>query len=77
MLLDLDNPRKVIARTKVPVMEPVKYYEKVGLVINNMVFPTANLIHNGEIYIYYGCCDTSISLATVSVNEMMDYILNN
>jgi predicted GH43/DUF377 family glycosyl hydrolase len=77
MLLDLDNPRKVIARTKVPVMEPEKYYEKVGLVINNTVFPTANLIHNGEIYIYYGCCDTSISLATVPVNDLLDYILNN
>ena len=75
MLLDLNDPRKVIARTKSPVMEPQEYYEKHGLVINNTIFPTANLIHNGEIYIYYGCCDTSIALAAVSLNEMLENIL--
>ncbi|MCL2085222.1 MAG: glycosidase [Oscillospiraceae bacterium] len=76
MLLDLNDPRKVIARTRRPIMEPEYYYEKTGLVINNTVFPTANLIHNGEIYIYYGCCDTSISLATVPVDEMLRHVLN-
>ena len=76
MLLDLRDPRKVIARTRRPIMEPEFYYEKVGLVITNTVFPTASLIHNGEIYIYYGCCDTSISLATVPVDGMLRHVLN-
>jgi len=71
MLLDADDPRKVVARTRSPIMEPEKYYERVGLVINNTVFPTANLIHDGLLYIYYGCCDTSISLATVPLEEML------
>lgn len=77
MLLDINDPRKVVARTKLPVMEPETYYEKHGLVINNTVFPTANLIHDGLIYIYYGCCDTCISLATVPVADMLDHLLNN
>jgi predicted GH43/DUF377 family glycosyl hydrolase len=75
MLLDLNDPRKVIARTKTPIMEPETYYEKHGLVINNTVFPTANLIYGGEIYIYYGCCDTCISLVTVPLDEMLNHIL--
>ena len=75
LLLDLDNPRKVIARTKNPIMQPQEYYEKFGLVINNTVFPTANLIHNGEIYIYYGCCDTCIALAAVPLEEMLEHVL--
>ena len=74
MLLDLDDPRKVIARTRKPILEPEYYYERFGLVINNVVFPTANLIHNDEIYIYYGCCDTSIALATVPVDEMLRHL---
>jgi len=74
MLLDLDDPRRVIARTRKPILEPEYYYERFGLVINNVVFPTANLIHNGEIYIYYGCCDTSIALATVPVDEMLRHL---
>jgi predicted GH43/DUF377 family glycosyl hydrolase len=76
MMLDLYDPRKVIARTKSPIMEPEFYYERFGLVINNTVFPTANLIHGGYIYIYYGCCDTSISLATVPLDEMVKHTMS-
>ncbi|MCL6456908.1 MAG: glycosidase [Gorillibacterium sp.] len=71
MLLDLENPAKVIARTTDPIMEPKEYYEKFGLVIPNVVFPTANIIKNDLIYIYYGCCDTSIGLATIPVAELL------
>lgn len=74
MLLDLNDPRKVIARTRRPIIEPEFHYEKFGLVINNTVFPTANLIYNGEIFIYYGCCDTCISLATVPVDDMLKHL---
>ncbi len=76
MLLDLKDPRKVIARTKKPIMEPETYYERFGLVINNTVFPTANLIKDGLIYIYYGCCDTCIALATVPADDLINHILN-
>jgi beta-1,2-mannobiose phosphorylase / 1,2-beta-oligomannan phosphorylase len=75
LLLDLDNPQKVIARTKDFIMEPQEYYEKFGLVLPNVVFPTANLIINDLLYIYYGCCDTCISLATVPLQELLDHIL--
>ena len=75
MLLDLENPRKVIARTKNPIMEPETYYERFGLVINNTVFPTATVLHEGLIYVYYGCCDTCISLATIPVDEMIRRVL--
>ena len=76
LLLDLDNPRKAIARTKKPIMEPTMHYERFGLIINNTIFPTANLIHDGIIYIYYGCCDTCIALATVPLAEMLDAVFN-
>ncbi len=75
MLLDRNDPRKVIARTKKYIMEPEEYYEKSGLVLPNVIFPTANLIVNDLVYIYYGCCDTCISLATVPLQELLDYLL--
>jgi len=74
LLLNLGDPTKVIARTPKPIMEPEFYYEKFGLVINNTIFPTANLIYNDDIYIYYGCCDTSISLATVPLIDMLNHM---
>ena len=65
MLLDLDDPRKVIARCPDFLMEPKAYYERFGLYIPNVIFPTGNVVVGGTIYLYYGCCDTAIGLATV------------
>jgi predicted GH43/DUF377 family glycosyl hydrolase len=75
MLLDPNNPAKVIARTKKFIMEPEEYYERFGLVIPNVVFPTANVLKDGLVYIYYGCCDTCISLATVPVETLVAHVL--
>lgn len=74
MLLDLDDPSKVIGRAKNFVMEPETYYERHGLVIPNTIFPTSALYKDGEVYLYYGCCDTCISLAKVSLEEIMQVI---
>ena len=75
MLLDLENPERVIARTRNFIMEPEEYYEKFGLFIPNVVFPTANVVKDGLLYIYYGCCDTSIGLATVPVDELLKHVM--
>ena len=40
-ILDLDNPLKVLARTKEPILQPEELYERIGDV-NNVVFPTGD-----------------------------------
>ncbi|MFA6404200.1 MAG: glycosidase [Salinivirgaceae bacterium] len=77
MLLDLENPLKVIARTSKFIMEPEEYYEKFGLIIPNVVFPTSIVEKEGIAYIYYGCCDSSIGLATVPLKDLVEHILAN
>ncbi|AZS14201.1 glycosidase [Paenibacillus lutimineralis] len=76
MLLDLENPEKVIARTRNFIMEPETYYEKFGFQIPNVVFPTGNVVKDDLLYIYYGVTDTAIALATVPLDELVDHILN-
>jgi predicted GH43/DUF377 family glycosyl hydrolase len=75
MLLDLEDPTKVIARSPDYILEPEEYYERVGLIIPNVVFPSANVIKDGTVYVYYGCCDTCISLATAPLSDLLDYVL--
>jgi len=75
MLLDKDNPAKVIARSPEFIMEPEEYYEKVGLIIPNVIFPTANVVKDGLLYIYYGCADTCIGAATVPLADILEYVL--
>ncbi len=74
MLLDLEDPRRVIARAPDFIMEPEAYYEKFGLFIPNVIFPTGTVVKDGLLWIYYGCCDTAISLATVPLDELVDHI---
>jgi len=76
MLLDLDDPTKVIARMKSPLLEPEEYYERCGLYIPNVVFPTGNAIVDGVLHVYYGVCDTAIALATVPVDALLNELLN-
>ncbi len=75
MLLDLADPRRVVARAPDFIMEPEAYYEKFGLFIPNVIFPTGAVVKDGLLWIYYGCCDTAIGLATVPLEELVEYIL--
>ncbi|MGF1484988.1 MAG: glycosidase [Opitutales bacterium] len=81
VLLDLENPFKVLARAHKPLLEPVEYYERVGAYIPNVVFPTSALLRDEDftgqtaggpcIWLYYGCCDTCIGLACASLEVVL------
>ena len=75
LMLDLENPRKVIKRYPFPVMEPEEYYERFGLYIPNVIFPTANIVKDGLVYLYYGVCDTAIALATCPLKDLVDLVM--
>lgn len=74
-LLDLNDPRKILARTKHYIMEPETDYEKSGI-YNGCVFPTGNVVKDGILYIYYGCADVYVSVATVNFAELLDDLKN-
>ncbi len=73
-LLDLEQPWKVLYRTKDYIMAPDTEYERVGDV-PNVVFPCAALTdaETGRIAIYYGCADTVTGLAFTSVDALVRY----
>lgn len=76
VLLDLDNPAKVIARTKEPILQPEVAYERIGDV-NNVVFPTGACIINGKLYVYYGGADKVCCLAIVKLDDLLQNLLLN
>ena len=75
MLLDLRDPRRVVARCPDFIMEPEAYYEKFGLYIPCVIFPTAGVVKDGLLHIYYGVCDTAIALATVPLEDLIAHVL--
>lgn len=77
-LLDLDDPSKVLYRSKKYLLTPEETYEMVG-VVPNVVFPCGALCDSdtGKIAIYYGGADTCINVAFGYVDEIIDFIIQN
>lgn len=77
MMLDLDDPSKVIARTPEPIMEPEEDYEWNGLYPHGVVFPTANVVMNDVLYVYYGAADQTIGVATAKFSALVSYVMSH
>jgi len=77
-LLDLENPWKVIHRTRPYLLHPRELYENVGDV-PNVTFPCAALVDEptGRMAIYYGGADTVTCLAYANIQELVDFIKQN
>ncbi len=72
VLLDLDNPAKVIARSEDSILSPREDYERIGDV-GNVVFPCGAILEDdGEIKVYYGAADTCICVATTNFRNLID-----
>jgi predicted GH43/DUF377 family glycosyl hydrolase len=74
VLLDLNDPRKIIARTDKPLLVPQEKYEKYGKV-PNIVFPTGALVKDGILSIYYGAADNTCAVATCKLNTLLENML--
>jgi len=72
MLLDLENPYKVIGMSKEPLIAPEVSYETEEGFRNNVIFPGGMIAEdNGEVKIYYGAADTVECLATAHVDDLL------
>lgn len=78
VLLDLNEPSKILYRTKPYLLSPQKTYECVGDV-PNVCFPCAALTDaaTGRIAIYYGCADTVTGLCFTTADEVIAYMKEN
>src|SRR5438093_13720315 len=68
-LLDRDDPTKVLARLREPLLKPSET-EREGYV-PNVVYSCGALIHRDELILPYAMSDYATNFATVSVNELL------
>ncbi|MDD4415408.1 MAG: glycoside hydrolase family 130 protein [Proteiniphilum sp.] len=71
LLLDLNDPSKVLARSVEPIMEPVAGYEKNGF-FGNVIFTNGHYVENDTIKIFYGASDEVICGAEFSIREILN-----
>lgn len=70
ILLDLNNPSKVLARSEHPIMEPIAEYEQTGF-FGNVVFTNGHIVDGDQVHLYYGASDEHVCLATFSITEIL------
>jgi beta-1,4-mannooligosaccharide/beta-1,4-mannosyl-N-acetylglucosamine phosphorylase len=75
VLLDLDEPWRILARGRDYLLSPQVPYEQIGDV-PNVVFPCAALVDHAadRLTIYYGGADTVVCLAHGHLSEVVDFI---
>ena len=70
MLLDLDDPTKVLARAKEPVLEPSEVYENSGFK-SGVVYASGAVVKDGRLFVYYGGADSYVCAAYADLEEFL------
>jgi predicted GH43/DUF377 family glycosyl hydrolase len=77
VLLDLQDPARLLRRSPDWIFTPTTPYERIGD-LPNVVFPTG-LVHDratDELRLYYGAADSTIAVATARLADLLEYILS-
>jgi predicted GH43/DUF377 family glycosyl hydrolase len=69
LLLDRDDPRRVIGRLREPLLEPEEN-EREGYV-PNVLYTCGAVIHAGRLVMPYGYADSGIRIALVSLDDLL------
>lgn len=70
MLLDLNNPTKVIRRSAEPVLEPEEDYENSGLKAG-VVYVSGAVVRNSKLLVYYGASDSYVGVAHAPLEKFL------
>lgn len=71
LLLDIDDPTKVLARSQKPILKPEADYELEGF-FGNTVFSCGCLEEKGKVIIYYGAADKYTACAEMPLKDCFD-----
>lgn len=69
MLLDKNQPDKVLMRSKEPLLKPTEPYELDGF-MEGVVFTCGHLLDGEDVLLYYGVCDESIAVSRISMKDI-------
>lgn len=72
VLVDKEDPQKILGRTKKPILEATEAWEKNGVVDGKIVFPTGNVVWDGFYHIFYGAGDKFVGHVTIPEKRLLD-----
>ncbi len=71
MMLDLNNPTKVLYRCNMPIISPDMHYENEGHKAG-VVYPCGAVVKDNNLFVYYGGADTVTCAASANLNTFLN-----
>lgn len=71
MLLDRDDPSRIIGHATEPIMTPSADFEQQGF-LPRVVFPTGAVLRGDRLLVYYGAADDKVAVTEFSLQELLD-----
>jgi predicted GH43/DUF377 family glycosyl hydrolase len=73
LLLDLEQPERVVGFSPQPVMVAEREFERSGF-LPDIVFPTGLVRRDDHLWVYYGAADTATGVAQYALQELSESI---
>jgi len=73
MILDLNNPEKILYKTKEPVLQPDKKYEHNGFK-PGIIYVSGAVVKDDKLLVYYGAADSYIGVAYANLEKFLKQI---
>ncbi len=70
ILLDLQDPKQILARSEDPIMEPDELYEQNGF-FGEVVFTNGHVQFGDQLWMYYGASDSVVCGAHLSIKSIL------
>ncbi len=70
MVLDKDDPTKVLYRANNPIVSPDVHYENDGFKAG-VVYPCGAVVKDNNLFVYYGGADTVVCAASQDLDEFL------
>jgi predicted GH43/DUF377 family glycosyl hydrolase len=71
IILDRDNPEKILYRCEESFLEPEMEYERIGW-IPNVVFSCGSVLTENNLMVSYGCADAVIGVSSFTIDEIIN-----
>ncbi len=71
VILDINDPTRILFRSAYPILEPEEYYENNGFKWG-VVYSCGAVVKNGTLFVYYGGADKVVGVATIKLAELLE-----
>jgi predicted GH43/DUF377 family glycosyl hydrolase len=73
MILDLNDPTKILYRSFHPILSPDMHYENDGK--PGVIYASGAIIRGDDLYVYYGGGDKVVCVASTPLKKFLDYLV--